>query len=432
MQRQGYVIVAGKTPRVTEVKSGEIATVNLTLAPASSIVGRVVDADGVPVEFANVQVLKIAYLRAGRTTNERGEFRIYGLQPGKYLVLATPAVSEMPAEIRADGSREQQDIQTFYPNSTTVDGAMRVEVTEGASATGIEIRLARGPIVRVSGVLRGASEKEYPNFYLQPAGRSFDGMMLRQPQRKEGRFSYPRMTSGRFTLFAVTYGDVGLKASSEQVDLDVTSEDIDNLELDLQPPVDIEGIIKWTDEDKGKAVTLTQVDLNPGGRLQVGGSLFAQIEDGNAFHVKGVMRDRYPVSIATTTGYPAIQSVEMGGVEMPDGVLDLRHGAAGPVTIVLSPDMGQIAGKVENAKANAIVVLLPERATRGHVSESKLGPNSEYEFKSVPVGDYKLAVVDAADVPEILGSGSLGFYEADAKPLKVAAQDSLTIDLKQP
>jgi hypothetical protein len=123
----------------------------------------------------------------------------------------------------------------------------------------------------------------------------------------------------------------------------------------------------------------------------------------------------------------------MGGVEMQDRTLDLRHGAVGPVTIVLSPDTGAIAGKVENARPSAAVVLMPAHAAgRGQIRQIPLDANGQYQFKPIPVGDYKLVVVDGRDIPEILGSGVLGFYEEDARPIKVRVQDSLTIDLKQP
>jgi len=309
---------------------------------------------------------------------------------------------------------------------------MRVEVGEGASATGIEVRLARAPVVSVSGVIKGAGEKDYPNFFLEPSGGPFGGMMMRPPRVKDGRFSYPRMAPGRYILLAVSWGEAGPKAWSEPIDLDVADKDVDNLELNLQPPVDLEGVVKWTDEDKGKAETLGQLELTQN-RVQVAGTLAAEIEDGNKFHLKGAGRDRYPVLVTTSKGgAPAIQSVEMGGVEMPGGVLDLRYGAAGPVTIVLSPDTGQISGKLENAKASSVVALVPEPSGRGRPTQAPLGPNGEYEFKSVPVGDYKLVVLDVADLGEVFGSGLLGYYEAGAKQVKVRAQDTLTIDLKQP
>ncbi len=69
----------------------------LHLMPQSVITGRVTDEHGDPVAFAQVQAVGYRYSRGRRqmtsfgsaSTNDLGEYRIFGLSPGRYYLRAT-------------------------------------------------------------------------------------------------------------------------------------------------------------------------------------------------------------------------------------------------------------------------------------------------------------------------------------------------------
>ena len=93
------------TPVVVE--DGEsVANLAMTIARGGVITGIVRDTLGRPVPGLNVRVLKLGYnavtgertLAAPSTgsvglTDDRGEYRAYGLPPGGYLVVVVPSVS---------------------------------------------------------------------------------------------------------------------------------------------------------------------------------------------------------------------------------------------------------------------------------------------------------------------------------------------------
>ena len=71
---------------------------DVALPRGSAVAGRVVDEFGEPVADANVSAMRMQYTNgrrrlvpAGRnsTTNDLGQFRVYGLPPGEYYVSAT-------------------------------------------------------------------------------------------------------------------------------------------------------------------------------------------------------------------------------------------------------------------------------------------------------------------------------------------------------
>ena len=97
--------IAPGTPIV--VKDGEaVANLAMTIARGGVITGVVRDVRGRPVPGVNVRVLKLGYnaVTGERTlgapssgsaavTDDRGEYRAYGLPPGGYLVLVAPGSS---------------------------------------------------------------------------------------------------------------------------------------------------------------------------------------------------------------------------------------------------------------------------------------------------------------------------------------------------
>ena len=68
------------------------------MVPGALISGRVRDAAGRPQSNVNVQVFTISYQTnqpilqpvAAKTTDDRGEYRLFWLKPGEYFVAATP------------------------------------------------------------------------------------------------------------------------------------------------------------------------------------------------------------------------------------------------------------------------------------------------------------------------------------------------------
>ena len=142
-----------------------IDNVSVTLYHGSAITGRVVDAHGDPLDFAQVQALRLPKSGRGRpqqssmaSTNDLGEFRLARLQPGKYLVLVMPQRRDMFVGPNvAPEAVEPQPVATYYPGVLAIDQAQAITVERGASATGVEITLIDGVMAQVSGTLVDAS-----------------------------------------------------------------------------------------------------------------------------------------------------------------------------------------------------------------------------------------------------------------------------------
>ncbi len=127
----------------------------------SAISGRVVDAYGDPVDYAEIRVMRVPMaggtpqMRGGGSTNDIGEFRIGRLDPGTYLLLAVPHRNMGPDEPSLDAPQPAQPIATYFPNTPALDQAQPIVVQRGQSVTGVEIAIAEGIPAVVTGTVVG-------------------------------------------------------------------------------------------------------------------------------------------------------------------------------------------------------------------------------------------------------------------------------------
>src|SRR5262249_16280925 len=156
------------------------------LMPHGVIAGRIVDEDGEPLNNVMVQCMIYGYSRGkrqlmgqdGTNTNDLGEFRLYGLKPGKYILSATYQSQNQPIVERpaANGkpaaqAPEERYATTYYPNTTRSDNASQIEIIPGAVMNGINMTLARIRTVRVKGhmnVGQAANGRRNVNIMLMP------------------------------------------------------------------------------------------------------------------------------------------------------------------------------------------------------------------------------------------------------------------------
>jgi hypothetical protein len=138
-----------------ELRDGQrVDDVVIRLFRSGAIAGRVVDVHGEPVENANITALFVP--RGGRPqqrgngqTNDLGEFRLWRLEPGRYLLRAR-AMNNYGNE---SGKALPQPVPVFYPNATTIDQAQVIVLNRGESATGIDIMLPEATPTVVSGIV---------------------------------------------------------------------------------------------------------------------------------------------------------------------------------------------------------------------------------------------------------------------------------------
>jgi protocatechuate 3,4-dioxygenase beta subunit len=181
---------AAGTPIVLEEAASTF--LNVRLQRYGAITGQVLDENdaGLPQhEVVAYRNTRPPQLVTRVKADERGIFRIFGLDPGSYLVRNVGKDYDGDAYLPA-----------FAPESANIEQARAVEVYPGEDSTGITVRPLLGALLSVSGTI-GAPI---------PFSLTLASDMGRQTVRTSGEFNFPALAPGQYELYGeTTDGDWG-------------------------------------------------------------------------------------------------------------------------------------------------------------------------------------------------------------------------------
>ena len=139
-----------------------ISSVDFALPRGSVIAGRITDEFGEVMPKVPVQVQRFQYAADGQrrlvvsgrgTTDDRGEFRIYELMPGEYVVNANALTNAVVASDAVALPLGDGYPPTFYPGTPNVNQAQVITLGVGEEVS-IQISLTAVRLSRVSGTVR--------------------------------------------------------------------------------------------------------------------------------------------------------------------------------------------------------------------------------------------------------------------------------------
>jgi hypothetical protein len=141
---------------VTVGDGQRLERVDVTMPRGSVVTGRIVDGGGEPIEGVSVQVWQRRYV-AGRTvlapptgvrvrqSDDRGAYRLHGLLPGTYFIVASHDPSGAGAGVAGDG------VRVFYPGRHNPAEALPLRVDVGEDVSGLDFPFDPVRGVRVVG-----------------------------------------------------------------------------------------------------------------------------------------------------------------------------------------------------------------------------------------------------------------------------------------
>lgn len=151
-----------------DVREGAaVRGVDMAIARGAAITGRIVDELGDPVAgaFINVGVPQIAgresrFVNASpssTSTDDRGEYRIGDLAPGRYVLYVNGATEGSGGAGPPEWNRTFGWVKTFYQDADTLAGATIVALRAGEERTGVDFRLVPSRSAKVTFRLTDAS-----------------------------------------------------------------------------------------------------------------------------------------------------------------------------------------------------------------------------------------------------------------------------------
>lgn len=244
--------------------------VALTLVKGGVITGKVTNSSGDPVVGAVVRAIKVREtdnkpLRTRGSlmsevgsvnivlamlgpfkTDDRGIYRIYGLEAGYYQV-AAGGRSEQSFDLSGSNAYDR-DAATYYPSST-IDTAAEVIVRAGEEAGNIDIRYRENRGHALSGTVSGSKGQEAVQVFLARASSGIAEAITIVPlTSKERGFAFDTVLDGEYSVTAfagsgpMLGGTEGMSMSVSRLKrVTIRGSDVTGVELVLEPLASIAG-----------------------------------------------------------------------------------------------------------------------------------------------------------------------------------------------
>jgi hypothetical protein len=427
---------------ITLEKGQRTKDVKIPLAPEGVIGGRILDADGDPLDGASVECLSIQYAQGKRqlvvnrqtNANELGEFRLAGLAAGRYVIRADvyeeTSAHERPAHAAAGGQdAKERYVTTYYPSTMNASNASAIEVTPGALIGGITLAPIRTRTFRIKGHVSGWTEK---GSRVSSVGLwQREELQLRVPRLvdvdSQGRFQVDDVAPGSYVLFA------GGEHSVARMHLEVREENMEGIELSPQPSGEIlvraivegEGDLKHAPRD----FALTSRTSSGPATCQPDGDEPCKFEDMGAEGPFDILPIGLPEKLYLKSG-------RLGEQDVLDTGFEFTSGATGVLTLVLSPSSGQIEGTVQNAKdeptVGAKVTLIPDGSPRSptRYRTADTDQNGHFVVKGVAPGEYKIYAWEDIEEGAYQDPEFMKPHESDGQAVSIKEKAHETVQLK--
>jgi len=374
----------------------------LHLLPPGVITGTVYDEDGDPVIGAQVNVFRVAGGSAHRRvggggsgqTNDLGEYRIWGLEPGKYLV----AAMYQPPQSNPGQRIDEVFLPTFHPSTPDTSQATVVEVQAGVEGSGIDVDLRQAHAVMVRGrVTVDGAAKSLRAIYVSLTPRAAEGgysfSRYGSPvQNESGDFEIRGVPPGSYDLSAM-WND-GKRQLYGRLPVEVANSNLEGVTFVLGSPFTLAGRFRVEGNDQ---FDFTRLGLFLQPLDSIMGGANARVKADGTFVMENVYDGSYRLHVA---GFPEeyyFKSAREGGSDVLESGLTLsRTQPPAYLEIVLSADGGHVNGSVLQAQhpvSGAVVVLVPDPPHREREEMYSLNTTDalgRFSLLGLPPGDFKL------------------------------------------
>ena len=379
----------------------------MTLTPGASISGQVVDEDNKPVAGCYAQAMQFAtgapgnrlYGTRAATSDDRGEYRIFGLARGHYYVSAQcsqllPVAHGLARRGPDTDVPERRYGTQFYPDSPDPSGASRVMIAAGANVTGIDFHVHAIATVTVRGRVNGDADAMSlrPRVELVSRDRALSAL-VRYPATvnpETGAFHIPGVPAGAYSLIASAQDKRHVYEAN--VPVDIGPDPPQPIDLPLIPGGDFTGTIDIESDPPKPAVESVHIRLTPIDPEMSGSWPEAKVGIDGTFSLSGVVAGRWCLRADNLHGY--VKSLSVGGQEMRSCVFNVLPGGGGAIRVVVSTKLARLEGTVNGMTPEAgsvLLILKPEDPEAISSQRSLLvSADGRFSMSGVEPGRYRL------------------------------------------
>jgi hypothetical protein len=471
----------------------QLKGIQFQLPRGSVIAGRVLDEDGDAMPGVVVRVMRYQYLQGERRltpagtgqTDDKGQYRVWGLMPGDYYVNAVargggggpfggsggaggfggpgwPGGGIAGAGGRGGGRgggrlgdaggpggpADQEQINyapTYYPGVPSVDEAKPISVGLSQEVLDISFGMQLVRMSRISGIVSNPDGTPVTsgNINLMTdagGGRSRQiGVNVGGRIQWDGSFALANVAPGRYILRA--RGDDSETPQFASQPVSVNGDDLPDLTVVLSSGATISGTISFL-PGSSPVPDLTQFRITAPATDQsdVGPQSNARVDKDGNFSVSGVSSGAHLIRPSNGSRTWALKSVTVGGRDVTDTPFQVRGGEnLANVTVVFTDKQSEINGTLTTESGTPVpeftVLAFPADATlwrpqARQIMTARPDQTGKYRIRGLPPGDYYLATVDPSEQGEWFEPAYLDEHRTGATRIVLGEGDVKTKDFR--
>jgi len=394
--------------------------VNFLLEPPAVITGHIYDQDG-EVLSTSLQLFREVWrdghkhieVAGGANSDDEGEYRLYGLPAGNYIV------GTVQSPVRPASRVPTHEIYppTFYPGTEDATSATVIRIAPGGEARNIDIRVHKTTSVSLSGSIVTAALD--PAMSLKITRRDGAPTQLQGMYPQQGEFTVRGVTPGSYIVNARTQTDYA------RVNIDAGTLDVSGIEVRLVPLLQLKGSLAIDAEAPDLSITLTSADPNEP-------PVSARPGEKGALLWTGLTPGKWTLSLASKVSGLYLKSpgeIEIG----PDG-----HE---PINVVVSSSGASIEGKVQSSANHpdaveaATVLLIADAEKQVRVLRHAItDADGKFAMDSIPPGKYRLVALEDIETSSWDNPAVAQTFEGRGIAIELAPSDKAmhTLFLTQP
>jgi hypothetical protein len=443
-QKSGYLSLEygqrrpGEPGRLIDLQAGQrLGGVDILLPPAASIAGVIVDELGEPVYQMWVAVGRRTFQNGKReygavrrtVTNDAGQFRLSGLPPGDYVLMAT----QRDARIHDAADEPLAFAPTFYPGVTSISMAQPIRLAVGEQVTQLGFQIMAVPTATVRGRVVTHDGQPFSGRISVIDGADVmntNGIIGGATVTSTGEFRITGFPPGLYTLTARGTGP------TIETPIDVRGGNVSGLVITVGPGATV----------NGRVVTASGAPLPPIPAIQIQAPAFgnspgvgnANIAADGTFRWSSVVGRRVVRAASLPAGW-WLRSVLLNDQEITDTPVEFTHGqVVDGLRVVLDDRSSQLSGSVRNTDGTAvsdytIVVFSTDSSRWGQhsrfIRSARPDHTGRFSVAGLPPGDYHAIAVDFVETGEWLDPDWLNAARGSATTIALDQQQPATVQL---
>ena len=372
---------------------------------------------------------------SGARTDDRGEYRIFGLKPGDYYLKASES-PDLDQVGNIDGSDNYfllRQIVTeyaplYYPGVLQISDAQAIPLRAGEEVRA-DFEMRRVKTVEVAGRVVGADGKPATHAYLLLGvpGVGDLGGDLEGSTDSKGEFLIKHVSPGSYILTAVQNDENRHEFTRQK--LEVAESDLKSVILSFGRGTDIRGQI--ISQGSNPAIDRLGLGLESQDEDEsISGA--AQAKKDGTFLLADVPDGSYAVDVWDLEKGWFIKAIHYGSIDVLEKGLQVEHGSSsGTLEVVISSAGAEMEGTVNDQDGKPIVAaqvrMRPEpetsfNRTRAHTTGTD--QNGHFSFSSLAAGKYKVWARSPSTFPEAPVANS------ESQTVTLSERDHQSIQLK--